>query len=100
MERDGRLEMDWHDLLFLLKHKQWDIFWQLIFFFFLDMLLGKRNNLFESDLFNSCPKKDKFRELIAPFFRNHIKTSDIYVQLLPEGRGWSRIFVLSKLHKI
>ena len=47
VEREGRLEMDQYDLLFLLKHKQWDTFWQLISFIFLNMLLGKRNDLFQ-----------------------------------------------------
>ena len=53
----------------MVKRKEWDIFWQLIFFFFLDMLASKRNYLFEWELFNSWPK-DWFREFIAAIFRN------------------------------
>ena len=34
MEKERWLEMNQYDLLFLVKHKQWDIFWQLIFLIF------------------------------------------------------------------
>ena len=34
MEREGQLEIIQYDLLFLVKQKQWDIFWRLFFFIF------------------------------------------------------------------
>ena len=34
MEKERWLEMNQYDLLFLVKHKQWEIFWQLIFLIF------------------------------------------------------------------
>ena len=45
------------------------------------MLLSKRNELFEQELFNSCAKKDRFREFIAAIFRILIKTSDIQISM-------------------
>ena len=40
------------------------------------MILSKRNDSFEYELFDSYPK-DRFREFNVLIFRNLIKTSDI-----------------------
>ena len=39
-------------------------------------MLSKKNDSFEYERFDSCPK-DLFREFLAAVFRNLIKSSDI-----------------------
>ena len=44
VEREGRLVVNWYDLLFLIKHKQWDFLWQLIFFIFSKHVVEQKKN--------------------------------------------------------